>query len=754
MKLLKFLLIILLSTQLVSENNKNLSYAPKIHSENIVKAYFPDKKTAQKALITYHNYLLESHLDEGYLILDLPLHEQKRISNFGFTLQSDKKWLQQWLEAKSNFIQLNADSSYSTTANSFSCYPTVEETYQQVAQLAADYPLITDWIDIGNSWEKTANMGGYDIKVLKITNKEISTAKPVLFIQGVIHAREMTPGMLTLDFAKLLLTGYGIDADATWLIDQQETHIIFLLNPDGRKKAEQQLFWRKNTNQAYCSSTSNDRGADLNRNFSFFWNQGKGGSSPKTCDETFRGASASSEPEVRAVESYIRSIIPDSRGNNDTDAAPLETSGLHIDVHSYGELVLWPWGHSTTESPNDSQLKTLARRIAAFNGYAAMRSIGLYTTNGTSDNISYGELGIAALTLELGTTFFETCTSYEASVKHRNLDALLYAAKITAAPYLLPEGPTTSEIELVSSSSNSLFLSAKINDSRFLEATPGFEPRHNIVAADYSIDIPFNSNSVSPVALSAEDNSFDSNNELVTVEIDISNITPGRHQLYLRGQDESGAWGPQSSIFMDIGNLPPSPRISARCNQLDCNFNASNSSDDGTIVSYLWDFGDGTTSTSVEVDHSFSTSSIQTVVLSVTDNQGQTQQLSRQIKSGTPLQPPTVSFIKNCNANSCQFDGNSSSDTDGNIVSYLWNFGDGGTSTGVATNHDYQRLGYFQVSLTVVDNDQMQAAESSALNITSLQPSSTSPSGGSGGIFNLAFLIIMVSYWWIMRTRK
>ena len=99
--------------------------------------------------------------------------------------------------------------------------------------------------------------------------QELTGSKPKLFVNSAIHAREYTTAPLNLSFARWLLQGYGTNADATWILDHHEVHLMLQTNPDGRKKAESGLSWRKNTNQAYCGATSNTRGADLNRNFSF-----------------------------------------------------------------------------------------------------------------------------------------------------------------------------------------------------------------------------------------------------------------------------------------------------------------------------------------------------------------------------------------------------------------------------------------------------------------------------------------------------
>ena len=57
-------------------------------------------------------------------------------------------------------------------------------------------------------------------------------------------------------FAEMLIAGYGIDADLTWILDYTEVHLALQANPDGRKMAEAGQLWRKNLNENYCGATS------------------------------------------------------------------------------------------------------------------------------------------------------------------------------------------------------------------------------------------------------------------------------------------------------------------------------------------------------------------------------------------------------------------------------------------------------------------------------------------------------------------
>jgi chitodextrinase len=88
---------------------------------------------------------------------------------------------------------------------------------------------------------------------------------------------------------------------------------------------------------------------------------------------------------------------------------------------------------------------------------------------------------------------------------------------------------------------------------------------------------------------------------------------------------------------------------------------------------------------------------------------------------GEPVnRPPSASFDANCNDLSCSFDASASSDSDGNIVSYAWSFGDGNNGSGVTTSNTYSAGGTFSVTLTVTDNEG--ATGSSTQQVTVVDP--------------------------------
>ena len=536
---------------------------------NFYRAYYPSKDIARKAVISFHAQLLEADYEQGYLILELNPQEIEQLESFGFNVQLAFQYMRKRaLELENSERQMQQQIG-SLAANNvtiqavpgFPCYETVEDTFTAAQNFVTSYPQLAQWIDVGNSWEKTAGLGGYDINVLKLTNQSINGNKPILFINSAIHAREYATAPLNLDFARWLLEGYNNDADATWILDHHEVHLMLQTNPDGRKRAETGLSWRKNTNQNYCGPTGNSRGVDLNRNFTFSWNVTNGvGSSGNACSATFRGPQAGSEPEVQALENYVRNLWPDSRGPNRNDAAPANKSGIHLDIHSFSELVLWPWGDVNQAAPNGVALQTLGRKFAFFNGYSPQQSIGLYPTDGTSDSVSYGELGVASYTFELGTQFFQSCNVYENTIKPDNLPALIYAAKVVRTPYITAAGPDSISISLSNggtvAAGTNVTLTATARDDRFNNSN-GTESTQNINAAEYYIDTPPWLSGAVANSLTANDGAFNERNEIVSGSIDTSALSLGKHIVYVRSRDANGVWGAVSAVFLNISDNPP-----------------------------------------------------------------------------------------------------------------------------------------------------------------------------------------------------
>ena len=143
-------------------------------------------------------------------------------------------------------------------------------------------------------------------------------------------------------------------------------------------------------------------------------------------------------------------------------------------------------------------------------------------------------------------------------------------------------------------------------------------------------------------------------------------------------------------------------------------FNATSSTDsDGSIVAYKWGFGDGSTGSGAVITHVYVNEGDYTINLTVTDNDNNED--SKQVVVKVVRPPPdsqrpfagfTTEFVNSrIPPATVRFDASLSSDSDGSIVSYTWDFGDGATGSGMITEHTYNEFGMFLVVLVVEDNE-------------------------------------------------
>jgi len=161
---------------------------------------------------------------------------------------------------------------------------------------------------------------------------------------------------------------------------------------------------------------------------------------------------------------------------------------------------------------------------------------------------------------------------------------------------------------------------------------------------------------------------------------------------------------------------PPNPVVGSYVQ-----FNASASFDsDGSIVSYRWNFGDGTTGSGPVTSNWFTSAGTFSVTLTVTDDDGATNSTTRTVQVGPINVAPVASFTATqFTGGWVQFDASGSFDSDGSIVSYQWSFGDGNYGSGPIVPNQYLPAGSFLVTLTVVDDDGASATATQVIVIAS-----------------------------------
>lgn len=174
-----------------------------------------------------------------------------------------------------------------------------------------------------------------------------------------------------------------------------------------------------------------------------------------------------------------------------------------------------------------------------------------------------------------------------------------------------------------------------------------------------------------------------------------SSASTNNHLLYSLQQTEGTTPPPNSA---------PVANFSQSCTGLSCTFSDLSTDADGSIVAWNWNFGNGVTSSMRNPSYSYPTSGSYSVSLRVTDNVGSSTTVSRTVTVSVPTNPPPVAnFTQTCTGLSCGFT-DQSYDPNGSVVSWLWNFGNGVTSTSRNPSYTYPASGSYTVSLRVTDN--------------------------------------------------
>jgi carboxypeptidase T len=221
---------------------------------------------------------------------------------------------------------------------------------------------------------------GRRIRALRISNAPPDA--PAIVLNGGQHAREWISVMVTACIADRLITDAQVDPKVQGLLERNTVWVAPVINPDGYVYSwESDRYWRKNRQGKH--------GVDLNRNWSVGFG-GRGSSSNKR-SQIYRGPHAFSEPETRALRDLILR----------------EPVAAHIDFHSFGQLILYPWSHTKKPAPDLDRLASLGRAmataIAGTHGkvYRPIAAQDLYTAGGTALDWSYGERSAMGYTIEL-----------------------------------------------------------------------------------------------------------------------------------------------------------------------------------------------------------------------------------------------------------------------------------------------------------------------------------------------------------------
>ncbi|PAJ72523.1 hypothetical protein CJF42_20745 [Pseudoalteromonas sp. NBT06-2] len=204
------------------------------------------------------------------------------------------------------------------------------------------------------------------------------------------------------------------------------------------------------------------------------------------------------------------------------------------------------------------------------------------------------------------------------------------------------------------------------------------------------------------------------NNETVNVVQD--DLKDGRWYVMVRSYSDYSDVDLVGNYSTIISNNAPESGFTTHADLLTVTFIDSSSDNDGDIVEWLWDFGDGNISTEQSPVYTYSSAGAYTVSLTVTDNGGATNTSSQTLEVVTDNNDPVADFTTSADLLTVNFIDNSS-DPDGQLIGWLWSFGDGNTSTEQNPVYTYESAGTYAVSLTVTDDDSAQSTVSAQVQV-------------------------------------
>jgi murein tripeptide amidase MpaA len=222
--------------------------------------------------------------------------------------------------------------------------------YRTVAQIDSLTGLLAAWFPayFTRTQLPEASVQGRPVYLLRLRAGSGPERRGVLVVGGT-HSRELMNPDAVVELAVDLFVAYVNQTDIvyggrTWtaaevqlVLETLDLWFLPCVNPDGREYAMTvDGLWRKNRRDN--PGTPCD-GVDLNRNFDVLWGVTQGQTSCSPCSDVYSGSGAFSEPETRNVKDVL-------------DSHRIVTL---VDVHSYSELVLWPWGHAPSQSTDPSR---------------------------------------------------------------------------------------------------------------------------------------------------------------------------------------------------------------------------------------------------------------------------------------------------------------------------------------------------------------------------------------------------------------
>lgn len=233
-------------------------------------------------------------------------------------------------------------------------------SYQQIIELADS--LENAFPDICKKYSFGTSLGGRQLAALKISdNVEIDENEAEIVFDGGIHGDEYCGAENIIRFARDLCIGYNEDPDITFVINNRETWLYLMVNPDGRVNVVRY----------------NNNGVDLNRDWGYMWN-GEGYSP---------GAFSQVESKALRACMYTNQFV------------------VHTSYHGGTEFISLPWSYRSNQPPDWNQTFQLAGVYSTTSTYSNLTygqgNTGMYPINGSTKDANYGIMGCVTWSLEI-----------------------------------------------------------------------------------------------------------------------------------------------------------------------------------------------------------------------------------------------------------------------------------------------------------------------------------------------------------------
>jgi len=234
-------------------------------------------------------------------------------------------------------------------------FHTYDQLVAEMQQAALDHPNIVILDTLGYSVQGRMILGA------KVSdNPAIEENEPEFRIIGNHHGNEYMGFEIGLNMLQYLTDNYGSITQVTHLVNDLETWIIPMMNPDGRT----------------AGSRYNSNGVDLNRDYGYIWT-GEGG-----------GPYGFSQPETRAIRLH-----------------GLEHNfSISLSFHTTAAYVNYVWNYRPFPVPDSAFIVDISRPYATTTGYTLIEGYDWYQTYGDCNDWSYGSRGDIDATIETGNT--------------------------------------------------------------------------------------------------------------------------------------------------------------------------------------------------------------------------------------------------------------------------------------------------------------------------------------------------------------